>query len=189
MRRSVADYVPLRRALELLARMRVMPGLYVLVRVLDHDYRGVDHGADGDRNTAERHDVGVHALVVHDDEGDQHAKRQRDDGDESGAQMEEEQEADERDDDEFLDELLLEVGDGAPDQARAIVGRNDLHSGGQAGLQLLELRLDGTDRFQRVLARSHDDDAAGDLAFAVQLGNPAAHLRADLNARHVAEAH
>jgi hypothetical protein len=40
-----------------------------------------------------------------------------------------------------------------------------------------------------VLARAHHDDAAGHLALAVQLGDAAAHLRAHLHARHVAEAY
>ena len=52
-------------------RMLFVPALDLLVRVLDHDDRGIDHGADGDRDTAERHDVRVHALVVHDDEREQ----------------------------------------------------------------------------------------------------------------------
>jgi hypothetical protein len=64
-------------------RMLAMPVLELLVSVLDHDDRGVDHRADRDRDAAERHDVGVDALVVHDDEGREHAERQRDDRDEA----------------------------------------------------------------------------------------------------------
>ena len=39
--------------------LRGLPGsaLQVLVRILDHDNRGIDHGADGDRDAAEAHDV------------------------------------------------------------------------------------------------------------------------------------
>ena len=62
-----------------------MPGLDVLVRVFDHHHRRVDHRADGDSDTAERHDVGIDTLVVHDDESDQHAEGQRDDGDETAS--------------------------------------------------------------------------------------------------------
>ena len=92
------------------AAVLVAPALEVLVRVLDHHDRRVDHRADGDGDAAERHDVRVHALVVHDDERHQDADRQRDDRDERRAQVEQEHEADERDDDEFLDQLLAEVG-------------------------------------------------------------------------------
>ena len=37
--------------------------LHVLVRVFDHDDDGVHHGADGDGNAAQRHDVGADALA------------------------------------------------------------------------------------------------------------------------------
>ena len=45
-----------------LARRRA---LEMLVGVLDHDDRGVDHGADGDGDAAEAHDVGAQAQQVH----------------------------------------------------------------------------------------------------------------------------
>src|SRR3546814_3834952 len=41
----------------------------MLVHVLDHHDRGIDHRTDGDRDTAERHDVGTDALRSHHDEG------------------------------------------------------------------------------------------------------------------------
>ena len=136
LRGGVADDAPLLVAVELLTRMRVVPRLDVLVRVLDHHDRGIDHRADRDRDAAERHDVGVHALVVHDDERRQHAERQRDDRDERRAQVEQEHDADQRDDDEFLDQLFLQVVDRALDQARAVVRRDDLDARRQARLEL-----------------------------------------------------
>ena len=42
---------------------------------------------------------------------------------------------------------------------------------------------------QRILARAHHDDAAGDFALAVELGDAAAQLRADLDAGDVAQPH
>ena len=44
-------------------RMLVLPCFELLVRVLDHHDRRVDHRADRDRDAAERHDVGVDALA------------------------------------------------------------------------------------------------------------------------------
>jgi hypothetical protein len=73
-------------------RMRVFPMLEVFVRVLDHHDRRVDHRADRDRDAAQRHDVGVDTLVAHDDEGREDAERQRHDGDEGRAQVEQEDE-------------------------------------------------------------------------------------------------
>ena len=85
--------------------VRLVPALEVLVRVLDHHDRRVDHRADRDRNAAERHDVGVDALVVHDDERGQYAERQRDDRDERRPQVKQKNEANERDDHKLLDQL------------------------------------------------------------------------------------
>jgi hypothetical protein len=101
--------------------------------------------------------------------------------------MKQENRAYERDDDEFLDELALEVGDGALDQVRAIIRGDDLHTGRQARREFRELRLDGVDRRQRILAGAHDDYAAGNLALAVELRDAAAHLGSDLDARDVGE--
>ena len=53
--------------------------------------RRVHHRADRDRDAAERHDVGVDTLVVHDDERDEDPERQRDDRDERRAQVKQEQ--------------------------------------------------------------------------------------------------
>ena len=61
------------------------PMLQVFVGVFNHDHGGIDHGANGNGNTAQRHDVGVNALVAHDDKGGQNAQGQRDDGDKSRA--------------------------------------------------------------------------------------------------------
>ena len=49
--------------------------LEVLVGILDHDDRRVDHGADGDGNAAKAHDVGVDPLEIHDDERKQDRNR------------------------------------------------------------------------------------------------------------------
>jgi hypothetical protein len=70
----------------------------VLVRVLDHHDGGVDHRADGDGDAAQAHQVGVHAQRAHGDEGDQHADRQHQDGDQRAAHVQQEDDADQRDD-------------------------------------------------------------------------------------------
>ena len=50
--------------------------LEVLVGVLDHHDRGIDHGADRDRDAAQAHDVGGEPEALHRDEREQHADRQ-----------------------------------------------------------------------------------------------------------------
>ena len=101
-----------------LARRRA---LEPLMGVLDHDDRGIDHCADGDGDAAEAHDVGAEPQQPHADIGDQHAERQRDDGDERAAGMQQEDDADERDDEAFLEQGPLQRVDGAVDQVGAVV--------------------------------------------------------------------
>ena len=169
--------------------VRVPPALEMLVRVLDHHHGGVDHRADGDRNATERHDVGVDTLVVHDDEGRQDAERQRHDRHQRRAQVEQEHRAHERHDEKFLEQLLRQVVDRALDQRGSIVGRHDLHALREARLEARKLRLHRHDRLERILAGSHHDDATGHFAFAVQLGDAATRLGADLYPGDVTQAH
>jgi hypothetical protein len=126
---------------------------------------------------------------VHDDESGEDAQGQCDDGDEGTAQVEKEQQADERDDQEFLQQLLAKVPHRALDQAGAIVGLHDLHAAWEARLQGFHLRLHRADGLERVLAVAHDHHAAGHLALPVQLRDAAAHLRTHLDARHVSQHH
>jgi len=44
----------------------------MFVRILDHHDRGIDHRADGNGDTTEAHQVGVHAEQAHRNEGDQY---------------------------------------------------------------------------------------------------------------------
>jgi hypothetical protein len=75
-RRRFADHLPVLLTLQRLAGVTHMPSLDVLVRVFDHHHRCIDHRTDGDRDAAQRHDVGIDALVVHDDKRGQDAERQ-----------------------------------------------------------------------------------------------------------------
>jgi len=70
--------------------------LQVLVGVLDHDDGGIDHRPDGD--AAEAHQMGVHAEPAHGDGGDEHADRQHQDRHQRAAHMQQENDADQRND-------------------------------------------------------------------------------------------
>ena len=96
-----------------LARRRA---LQMLVGVLDHHDGGVDHGADGDGDAAQAHDVGADAQRAHGDEGHQDADRQHEDGHQRAAHVQQEHDADQRDDDAFLEQRALQRVDGALDQ-------------------------------------------------------------------------
>ncbi len=161
----------------------------MLVRVLDHDDGGVDHGADGDGDAAEAHDVGRQAERVHAGVGDQHAERQRDDGDQRAAHVQQEDDADQRDDEAFLDKRGFERGDGALDEVGAVVDGNDLGAVRQAVLDLGKARLDVLDDRQRILPIALDGDAGDHLALAIQLGDAAPLVGRKLDAGHVAQQH
>src|SRR5256885_14051772 len=72
--------------------------------------------------------------------------------------VEQEEEADHRNDDEFLNQLVREVLHCAFDQPRAVVDRHDLHTSRQAGRQALELALDRSNGLQRVLSRARSEE-------------------------------
>ena len=90
----------------------------MLVGVLDHDDGAVDHGADRDRDAAEAHDVRADAERLHGGEGHQDADRQHDDGDERAAHMQQEHDADERNDDALFRERSLQRLDRVVNQVR-----------------------------------------------------------------------
>ncbi len=150
--------------------------LDVLVHVFDHDDRGIDHGANRDSDPSQRHDVGVNALDLHDGKCGEDADRQAQYHDDGRAQVEQEHRADQRNDDEFLDQLALQRVHGPLDQRRAVIRSDYLDALRQAALEFGQPLLDPLDRRERVLAPAHDDDAADDFALAVQIGDSATHL-------------
>ncbi len=187
LRGGFGDDFPVLFAGHLAAGVLMLPTLKMLMSVLNHHHGRIDHGADGDGDAAQGHDVGVDALDAHDDEGEQHPERKGEDGHERGAHVPEEEGADERHHEEFLGEFAGEILDRPIDQLRAVIGGDHLDASWQAALELLELVLDGRDGLAGVLARAQDHHAASDLGLAVELGDAAAHLRADLKRGHVAE--
>ncbi len=169
-----------------------LPGLrafQVLVRVLDHHDRRIDHGADRDRDAAETHDVGAEPQQLHGAERHQHADRQHQDRHQRAADMQQEHDADQRHDDTFLDQRMLERVDGGLDQGRAIVHRHDLDRFRQAAGDLPEPRLDVVDDIERIDPEALQDDAAGHLPLAVQFGDAAPLVRAEFDPGHVAQQH
>ncbi len=159
--------------------------LHVLVDVLDHHDGAIHHGADGDGDAAQRHDVGVDPLQVHNDEGDQDGDGQAHHHHQRGAQVEQEGETNQHHHHELLHQLAGEVVDGALDEIRAVIDGDQLHPLGQAGLQIGQAGLDPVYGLLGVLAVAHDDDAADHLPLAVELGHPAPHLRARAYLGHV----
>ena len=124
---------------------------------------------------------------VHADVGDQHAERQGDDGDQRAADMQQEDEADQRDDQAFLDQRPFERVDGAVNQVGAIVDGFDGDALGQARRNLGKAVLDVADHGERVLAEALQHDAGDDLALAVHFRDAAPLVRRELDPGDVPE--
>jgi hypothetical protein len=163
--------------------------LQVLVGVLDHHDGGVHHGADGDGDAAEAHDVGVHAQRVHDGESDQHPDRQHEDGHQGAPEMQQEQRAYRRHHRAFLDQGAAQVVDGPEDQVGAVVHRLDRDAFRQARREFGQAVLDVLDDLQGVLAVAGQRDAGNHLALAVEFGDAAPLVRDQFHPRHVAQQH
>ena len=87
----------------------------MLVGVLDHDDRGIDHRAESNRDPAQAHDIGADAERPHQREGNQDADRQCQNRDQRAAHMQQKHRADQRDDDALLDQRLPKIGNGPQD--------------------------------------------------------------------------
>ena len=161
----------------------------MLVRVLDHDDGGVDHGADGDGNAAEAHDVGAEAEHLHRQERHQNADGQHDDRHQGAADVQEEHDADQRHHQAFLEQRAAQGLDGAIDQLGAVVDRHHLDALGQGGSDLRQSRLDVGDDVERVGAEALQGNAAGDFAFAVEFGDAAPFVGPKLDAGNVLQQH
>ena len=79
------DHLPALFPDQLPVGMLVLPGLQLLVGVLNHHHGCIDHGAHGDGNPAQGHDVSVDALVAHHQKRRHDPQRQRNDGDQCRA--------------------------------------------------------------------------------------------------------
>ena len=75
--------------------------------------------------------------VVHGDERRDDCNGKRDDGNQCGTKVEEENDNDEADDDCFLDQIALQCLNGFLNQAGTIICANDFYSGRQRTFDLL----------------------------------------------------
>ncbi|MNJ31979.1 hypothetical protein D3C77_266340 [compost metagenome] len=159
----------------------------MLVDVLDHHDGAIHHGADGDGDAPQRHDVGVDPLQMHDDKGHQNGDGQGDDHHQRRAQVEQEGEADQHHHRKLLQQLAGEVVDGALDEIGSVIHGDDLHPFRQAALELIQSRLDPVYGVLGILAIAHDYDAAHHFPFAVELGDAAPALGASDHIRHITQ--
>ena len=78
----------------------------MLMHIFDHDDTGIDHRADSNRNTAQRHNVGVDTLQFHNGKGQQYANRQADQDHQRRSEMREEQRTHQHHDQHFFKQAM-----------------------------------------------------------------------------------
>src|ERR1700694_2289331 len=159
----------------------------MLVSVLYHDEGPGDQGADRDRDPAEAHDVRTDAQRLHGGERHQDPNRQHHDGNESAAYMQQEHDADERNDDALFRERSLQRFDRVVNQIRPVIDWNDLDALRQRRRHIGEARLHIVDDVKCILAETLQRNPAGDLPLPVKLGDATALIRSKFNPRHILE--
>src|SRR5262249_3300802 len=151
--------------------------LQMLMGVLDHDNGRIDHGADGNGDAAQAHNVGGEPERVHANVGDQYTDRQGDNGDQRAPHMEKKHHTDESHDGAFLNERASQGFNGPINQARAVIDRNNGRALGQARCDFGDALLDIGDDGKRILPVALHGDARSHFALAVQLRNATSFVR------------
>ena len=163
-----------------------VPLLEFLVSLFHHYNGGIHHHADGNRDSAEGHDVRRHPGELHQNEGNDYGDGDGKDRDQSARDVPEEHEDDRANDEEFFREGLLQGVDRAENEFRAVIGRDDLDAGRQGLLDVVQALFHSFDHVQGVLAETHDDDASDDLASAIEFRSAAPQIGAQRHPRHIA---
>jgi len=169
-------------------QLMLRPGLRkAALDVLDLDDRRVDDHADGDGQSAERHEIGRKPGDTHHDEGEEDRKGQGQQDDEGAAEAAQEKIEDE-DHEHRSDEQGLGHGvDGPADDIRALViGFNpEAHGQDARSVDFIDPLLDRPDDVAAVGAAEHHDDAADDFVVPVLHGAALADGVPGPNLRHV----
>ena len=100
----------------------------MLVGVLDHDDRRIHHGANGNGDAAQAHDVGIEPQHVHGGQRDEHADGQHDDGHQRAPCVHEKHHADHGHDDAFLDQDPFQIVDRPMDQVGTVIDGLQRHT-------------------------------------------------------------
>ena len=186
--RRVHDELPVRTAAAP-SPLLALVSLHVLVQILHHHDRRVDHRPNRDRDAAERHDVGAQPEKPHRQERHENADRESDDRHEGTRRVQKKEHRDQRDDDGFFHQLVAQRGHRVIDESRPIVPFDESHALGQRALQLCHFCLHPVDDGARIFAVAHHHPSGHDFSAAIQLRDTSADLRPDLHRGDVSDAH
>ena len=119
----------------------------------------------------------------------QGAEQQDQNGGRRGTKVLQRHRDDQDDHDELVGDRLEEVLERVPDQAGAVVRRNDFDPFGKRRPERLEPRKQGPGHGEDIPALFHDDDAADDFPGSVEVGNSAPQVVTDLQVPDILEVH
>src|SRR5512137_2698508 len=149
--------------------------------LLDDDDGRINHGADRNSNAAEAHDVGRQSHQIHRDEGDDNRNRYGDNGNKGRGDVPEEDHDHDADNNQFFKQRIFKCFNRTLDQGGAIIGGNDFDPGRKRSLHLSKFFSDSFNNLERVLSKTHDDDATHNLPFSIEVSNPPPDVRAQPN--------
>ena len=129
-----------------------IPVLQLFMRLF-HDHNGcIHHGADGNGNPAEAHDIGRNPHQIHGDEGEDDRNRDGNDGNKGRRDMPEKDQDHKADDDKLFEQRSLERINGPFDQIGPVISRDNLNPWGKGRFRLLQFCPDTLDDFERILS-------------------------------------
>ena len=152
------------------------------MRVFHHDDGGIDHGPDGNGDTAETHDIGCDTQIVHADKRHDNRHGQGENYHQSAGQVKQEDETDYTDGKGQLDDLIFQSTDGALDQVRPVIGGDNLHTFGKAGRDVgLNFFFDPLDNGKNIFTEADNDNPPSNLSPAIQFRQTSSDFRPELN--------
>ena len=99
--------------------------------------------------------------------------------------MQQKQQNHQTDDDQFLHQRCIKTFNCAFDQVAPVIHGNNLYTVRQAAFQLLKFGAYGLNCRQRIFTEAHDNNTTGNLSFSVQVNNPSAQLRPNMDMRNI----
>ena len=157
--------------------------------VFDHHHGGIDQHADGNRQTAQRHEVGRQPPLAHEHERGERRQRQNERHHQRRAQVAQEQQQQDEHQGNGFGKRLADRAYGALDQAATVVERHDLHAFWQAGLDLLQARLHVVHQLARIGTAQSQHQPLHGLALAVLRDAAVACQCAQAHLGHIAHAY
>ena len=153
-----------------------------------HDHDGaIDHHADGDDQSAQRHEIGGQADLIHDDEGDQR-------GDDQGGvtisalrTLPRNRNSTTTDQHDAFEQRFIDRVKRGRNQFDPVIERHDAQSVRQQMLlvNVVDFVFDGLHDFTGIAAAQHEHDAGDHFMFAVQHGRAMPDGVPDLHLRHI----